>query len=264
MPKPNSSCKVCATPFYGSPGHKESGWAIYCSRRCRNKDIVGINHSCYKKENSTVVCKKCGCSFHQKPSSIKHGKSRTFCSNTCRESYSGKVDAKCDFCKKIFKIHQSRKKKIKYGVFTCSNRCRYGNMIKRRVPTPKYKGGYRKDIDLYVRSSWEANYARYLNFLLKQGSIEKWEYESETFEFVGIKKGTRFYTPDFKITENGGAISFHEVKGWMDKKSLTKLKRMKKYYPNIPIVLIQKKEMTEIKKKVGKIIGWVSGANDNL
>src|SRR5215471_1288173 len=61
-------------------------------------------------------------------------------------------------------------------------------------------GGRRKDLDdRYFRSSWEANYARYLNFLKSRGEIHDWQYESNTFWFHKIKRGTRSYTPDFKV-----------------------------------------------------------------
>ena len=99
--------------------------------------------------------------------------------------------------------------------------------------------GKRADLDdLYVRSSWEANYARYLNWLKEIGEIKDWEYEPETFWFHTIKRGTRSYTPDFRVTNPDGSIEYHEVKGWMDQRSRTKLARMAKYYPEIPIVLI--------------------------
>lgn len=101
------------------------------------------------------------------------------------------------------------------------------------------KAGKRADVnDTFFRSMWEANYARYLNWLVSIGEIHSWEYEPETFEFDKIKRGTRFYTPDFKITEKDGAIIYHEVKGWMDRKSKTKLNRMAKYYPEIKIIVI--------------------------
>ena len=104
-----------------------------------------------------------------------------------------------------------------------------------RVP----RGGKREDLGgLYVRSSWEANYCRYLNWLVEIGQIVSWEFEPDTFEFVGIKRGTRFYTPDFKIVNSDGSIEYHEVKGYMDAKSKTKLKRMKKYYPDVKLIVI--------------------------
>lgn len=100
------------------------------------------------------------------------------------------------------------------------------------------QGGKRADLGFYVRSRMEANYCRYLQWLVARGAIQAWAYEPETFEFVGIKRGTRFYTPDFRVTECDGRILYHEVKGWMDPKSATQLKRMAKYYPEVRIVVI--------------------------
>ncbi len=101
--------------------------------------------------------------------------------------------------------------------------------------------GKREDLgDRYFRSSWEANYARFLNFQLGRGEIGGWEYECKTFEFAGIKRGTRFYTPDFKVTKPDGSYEWHEVKGWMNQQSKTRLKRMAKYHPTEPIRIIGK------------------------
>ena len=99
-------------------------------------------------------------------------------------------------------------------------------------------GGRRADLDnRYFRSSWEANYARLLNFLVKQGEILSWEFETKTFVFEAIKRGTRAYTPDFKVMLPDGSYEWHEVKGWLDQKSRTRLKRMAKYFPEEKIVL---------------------------
>lgn len=119
------------------------------------------------------------------------------------------------------------------------------------------KGGTRADLGIYVRSSWEANVARYLNFLIKQKTIFKWEYEPDTFWFENIKRGTRSYTPDFKIwdTENSDPY-YWEVKGYMDAKSKTKLKRMAKYYPDVKVVVIGKDEYNDIKKNKALIKNW--------
>jgi len=120
------------------------------------------------------------------------------------------------------------------------------------------KSGKRSDLnDKFFRSSWEANYARYLNLLIKQKQIKKWEYECDTFIFEEIKRGIRSYTPDFKIWENDDSYYYIEIKGWMDDKSKVKLNRMKKYYPNEKIIIIQKQEYNEIKNKLSAIIkGW--------
>ena len=81
-----------------------------------------------------------------------------------------------------------------------------------------------------------------------------WKYESKTFWFEAIRRGVRSYKPDFEVELNNGDIEYHEVKGWMDAKSKTKLKRMKKYYPEITMVLIDKKPYMEILKKLNGII----------
>lgn len=124
------------------------------------------------------------------------------------------------------------------------------------------KHGKREDIGgQFFRSSWEANYARFLNFLIAQGQIAKWEYEPDTFWFEKIRRGVRSYTPDFKITEPSGTIYYVEIKGWMDAKSKTKLKRMAKYYPKIDLRLVGQKAYTELAKKLGGAIpGWERAA----
>jgi len=107
---------------------------------------------------------------------------------------------------------------------------------------------------MFFRSKWEANYAIYLNFLMKQKEIKKWEYEKDMFLFDKIISGTRTYRPDFKVFNNNGKTEYHEVKGWMDAKSKTKLKRMKIYYPQIKMILIDKFVYADIKNKVGGLL----------
>lgn len=113
-------------------------------------------------------------------------------------------------------------------------------------------GGKRADLDgQYFRSSWEANYARYLNWLIKVGEIKAWEFEPRTFEFP-VKRGNRFYTPDFLVTEKDGSQAWHEVKGWLTADGATKLKRFAKYYPQEKLVLIDETQYTSIANQIGK------------
>lgn len=115
------------------------------------------------------------------------------------------------------------------------------------------KSGKRADLGgLFVRSSWEANYARYLNFLMDAGEILSWEYEPQTFEFP-VKRGNRFYTPDFKVITTTGH-EWHEVKGWMDDSSRIKLKRFAKHYPDETLVLVAEPEYRAISKAVSSLI----------
>lgn len=113
------------------------------------------------------------------------------------------------------------------------------------------KGGTRADIGpIHFRSSWEANYARYLNLLLKLKVIEAWEYEPETFWFLKIMRGVRSYRPDFLVQYKGEAKPVYvEVKGWMDPKSKTKIARFKKYYPQHKLEVVDQKQYKAISAK---------------
>ena len=113
------------------------------------------------------------------------------------------------------------------------------------------RGGKREDLNnIYFRSSWEANLARYYNYV----GVE-WQFEPKTFIFEGIRKGSVSYTPDFYLPKEDKWI---EVKGWMDDKSKTKLNRFKKYYPEEynKLELIQSKEYKSISKLAPFIKEW--------
>lgn len=112
------------------------------------------------------------------------------------------------------------------------------------------------DKEFYARSSWEANIAAYFEFLKSNNEISNWEHEPETFWFEKIKRGVRSYLPDFRITENDGTIYYVEVKGWMDSKSKTKLKRFAKYYPNLKMEVIDQKRYKEISKSKSLFKYW--------
>lgn len=140
-----------------------------------------------------------------------------------------------DVCAKMSLSRTGTKRKP----FTEETRMRMSMAMVRRLrgkpdsvnPGKHGKGGRRVDLGgRYFRSSYEANYARYLNF-----RKIAWEYETKTFRFEKISRGTMSYTPDFFLTEEG---EYHEVKGWMDPKSQTKLARMTRYFPGAKIVVI--------------------------
>lgn len=121
--------------------------------------------------------------------------------------------------------------------------------------------GRRHDLgEIYFRSSWEANYARYLNWLMARGEIDGWAYEPETFWFEKIRRGVRSYKPDFRIEEKGRSY-FVEVKGWMDDKSKTKLKRMAKYHPAVEVRVVGQKQYAALARSVASLIpNWETRA----
>jgi hypothetical protein len=137
---------------------------------------------------------------------------------------------------------------------------RYGTagpaMLSQSNPYSRAKSGKREDLGIFVRSAWEANYARYLNWLKEQGQIAGWEYEPQTFVFHGVTRGVLTYTPDFKVIEHDGSYCWHEVKGWMDPKSKAKLKRMAKFYPAERIIVIGEDEYRALAKWKALIPEW--------
>lgn len=109
----------------------------------------------------------------------------------------------------------------------------------------------------FYRSKWEANYARYLEWLKSVGQIAAWEHEPKTFWFDGIKRGCVSYLPDFRVIENNGREVFHEVKGWMDARSKTKIARMAKYHPSVTLIVIEARAYHEIRRKASALVpGW--------
>jgi hypothetical protein len=98
-----------------------------------------------------------------------------------------------------------------------------------KAPTSKKKMakrsivGKRTDLNLFTRSGWEANVCRYL----KHQQME-YQYEPTTFFFSGVKKGTVIYTPDLYVPSLDAWI---EVKGYIDARGKTAIRRFKKHYP---------------------------------
>lgn len=136
---------------------------------------------------------------------------------------------------------KQRKTKIKNGTLN--------PMPFQKNPYSRAKGGKREDLgNIYFRSTWEANIARYYNYI----GI-KWEYEPKTFVFENVTRGSVSYTPDFYLPEEDKWI---EVKGWLDSKSKTKLKRFARQYPDEykKLELIQQKEYNKIKKETSSFI----------
>lgn len=116
---------------------------------------------------------------------------------------------------------------------------------------------------IFFRSEWEVNVCAYFEFLKKNNQIAEWEYEPITFWFHKIKRGVRSYKPDFRITLKDGTQYYEEVKGWMDSKSITKLKRMRIYYPDVDIRVLDKERYKEISKMKSIIPHWGDLTNGN-
>lgn len=113
---------------------------------------------------------------------------------------------------------------------------------------------------IYFRSRWEVNYSLYLEWQKVHGLLQDWEFEKETFWFDKIKRGTCSYLPDFIVTENDGRRNIREVKGYMDARSATKLKRMAKYHPTWKVYVIDETWFRVNAPKLKHLVpGWEVG-----
>lgn len=298
-PAPNATCVVCGKARYVSPGHMAKGWGRYCSFACRSVERSGAGHARWRGGPVDCTCLKCGKSFTQKVSHVAIGEGKycsirckadalrgvyrpcrrcgksiwvwkkgatqqRYCSRDCRYATAAcrTLNRSCEICGRLFHMAAGALRRVskRCGRF-CSMTCKAQWMSANASRKPSGSGGKRDDLGgLYVRSSWEANYARYLKWLVSLGEIRSWEFEPDTFAFDKIKRGTRFYTPDFKVTNSNGSVEYHEVKGYMTPESATKMRRMKRYYPSIKVVLIDGPQYRAIARKVSKIVPcWEGG-----
>lgn len=259
------ACRVCGEKFRQSRSDH-----IYCSGKCASRAWAEVNYG-----YTVIPCQRCKTDFKRLHSRQK------YCSKACgieAQSQKKKVvngvgkgwsknrsfvdkspNYKCLCCGGMFYTHVCPSRKHDSGKF-CSNKCRTKAIAMNPKMYPQMKNkrskiGKRPDLNnQFFRSAWEANYARYLNLLIKWKQISSWEFEPDTFEFEGIKRGSRFYTPDFKIFKDDGSFEYHEIKGYMDARSATKLKRMKKFYPSVGVILIDKKGYAAIAKSISRSI----------
>ena len=137
-----------------------------------------------------------------------------------------------------------------YKAAVVTKLARYGTAGPRLTAGQAYsrvRSGKRADLeDRFFRSSWEANYARYLNWLVRKKQLLRWEYEPKTFRFEGVTRGPYTYTPDFCLYTVDGGVVYHEVKGWMDGPSKSRIARFRKFFPDINLVIIDSEVYRDI------------------
>lgn len=100
----------------------------------------------------------------------------------------------------------------------------YGNVIGK---SNGFKGYIREDLNQYFRSSWEANFARILDYL----NI-KWEYEPKRFKI----NSNETYTPDFYLSDFDLWI---EVKGYWFDDAYRKYNEFLDKFPNLKVKVIE-------------------------
>lgn len=153
-----------------------------------------------------------------------------------------------------------RKSSLKGAATRAANGTKYN-------PHGSWKSGWRtiSNQRFFFRSRWEANYARFLELLKANGEIANWKHEPRTFIFAEADDGSISYLPDFLVITKGGQEEYHEVKGWMDKRSQSNIKRMAELFHDITLIVIDANSYRAIAKEFSaKINGWECGNNNRL
>lgn len=168
---------------------------------------------------------------------------------------------KCSKCgKELFYLPTGYDMAFKVVCIDCGQNKPKKKVDGRKIPASakfaKAKRGKREDIHpKYVfRSATEANFARILDL-----EKVKWKFEERVFTFTGYERKPFQYIPDFEVTKGTRRFKkgWYEVKGYMDSKSRSKLKRFRIVYPkeaaNMTIVLYRSTDKRNIEfcKKLG-------------
>lgn len=106
------------------------------------------------------------------------------------------------------------------------------------------KQGIREDLGHNARSTWEANYARYLKHIGVQ-------YEFEPEKFIVTIDGVRSsYTPDFRL-EDG---TYVEVKGYWFPVQKQKYEAFVEQHPDLQLRLVMSSDYKDLQSKYADII----------
>lgn len=220
-------CKNCNSEFkvFGAGSKNKE----YCSLRCK-KDFVK------NKNTKTLTCEYCGKEFQ----TIHNSR---FCSTSCSSKHFAPITG---FGSKI-RSKETWNKDLK-NCFNEETRQKISDkitlsIIEGRKNKDNWSGaGYRKDLGHYLRSKWEANFAR---VILYKGLT--YEFEKKRFK---LSNGTH-YIPDFYVIEED---CYYEIKGYFHEDAKDKMTLFKNEYPNINLKLICKEEYNDITKKYKTLI----------
>lgn len=136
--------------------------------------------------------------------------------------YSQKI-AVCKYCQKTF-IKQRPKEK-----YCCPECAEADNYDPIKIAKRNYYSGYYMDIHHYVRSGWEHNFARILQWCQLD-----YNYENEKFR---LSDGS-VYIPDFYVYADD---TYYEVKGELRETAKKKIELFKKDYPEKRLILVDSK-----------------------
>lgn len=124
------------------------------------------------------------------------------------------------------------------------------------------KRGWRKvgRKKIYFDSRSEYIYYVYLDWLKRTKKIKDFVYHPPYFDFSQwIKFGTNRYEVDFKVVESNGRERYVEIKNTenldkMDSKSRTRIKRLRKYFPDVELEVKSSKAVSELGKTLSLLV----------
>ena len=209
-------CHRCAALFYRNPSKKESKEKIRAARikfyrnggKPWNYGVTTENNEIWKKTAEKI--------------------SKALLGRTFEEIYGPK------------KAREMKEKLSKRNVG--ENNPMFGK------PSPHRKRGFRKDLGHFVRSTWEADFAR----ILKLHNLD-YQYEPKTFELIKANGEILHYTPDFYVPSQN---TFYEIKGFLRDLDEEKLELFQKQYPQINLVIINTTRFAEFALKYKTLINW--------
>jgi DNA polymerase III alpha subunit len=108
--------------------------------------------------------------------------------------------------------------------------------------------GFRHDLGHYVRSTWEADFARVLSYCGL-----RYEYEPRRFTLVRADGSTITYAPDFFVPDLN---CWYEIKGWMDRKSEEKICLFREQYPEEQLIVIDRTRFAELQMQYSDLVEW--------
>lgn len=133
------------------------------------------------------------------------------------------------------------------------------NPQKKRSPKPKKGEREIGGKSISFDSSYEANFARFLQHLKEKKEILAFVKNTTKFPFsetVDLSKvcktGTiqRSYTPDFLVFYPDWTYTVFEIKGWMNKRDDLKKAQFEKDYSGLKLEYVRKKDLLQIQNSL--------------
>lgn len=205
-----------------------------CDKSFLNKQILHKKIHCSRECNDKSPIRRAKIGAHNKVSQI----------GNCHRAghHVPRITITCLICGNRFIALSSHNRRF------CSNKCAVVFKISNNFNSHGYgKCKFRKDLDKFFRSTWEANFARVLNLLKIV-----WEYESKECRFNLDILGTLildFYLPELNL--------YIEVKGQLMDDCKRKWEKFLELYPNKKVLVLDGKAykvITKIFKSL--IIEW--------